>query len=244
MNLALEETISDEHARKALCDFFRKASLHVVGKEGAHPIDAEMATLWRRQLQLEDVVTHLTNGQDSTAIQTAELFRNQPSVFIGILAKMIATGRRDLIDYAIASVDRNPALPNHSFNGRTLLHLAAGAGCVQVVEKLISAGADPNALDAGGHSPLYRASSCGRAEPTVRALIAAGARVNACGATRSTALHQAARFGNVRVAAALLEQGADVNAKDSRGLTPLNRAINCRRRDVAELLTQFTTTKK
>jgi len=56
------------------------------------------------------------------------------------------------------------------------------------------------------------------------------------GVSRATALHQAARFGNVGAAKALIELGANVNAKDSRGVTPLDRAINCRRHEVAALL--------
>jgi ankyrin repeat protein len=41
---------------------------------------------------------------------------------------------------------------------------------------------------------------------------------------------------NVDVARELLDSGADVNAKDRKGDTPLQRAINCRKKEVSQLL--------
>ena len=51
-----------------------------------------------------------------------------------------------------------------------------------------------------------------------------------------TALHMAARRGNVTVAKALLECGADPRIGDIAGVTPLQRAINCRKAEAAALL--------
>ena len=63
------------------------------------------------------------------------------------------------------------------------------------------------------------------------------ARVNAVhGAKRCTALHMAARRGNVDVIAALLDGGADIEARDSAGDTPLRRAVNCNKVEAAKLL--------
>jgi len=61
--------------------------------------------------------------------------------------------------------------------------------------------------------------------------------VDACdGAKHCTALHMAARRGNVEVAEALLECGANIEARDSLGETPLRRAVNCDQTGVATLL--------
>jgi ankyrin repeat protein len=46
----------------------------------------------------------------------------------------------------------------------------------------------------------------------------------------------AARRGNAAVAQALLECGADKSLRDRRGDTPFERAINCRKAHLAELL--------
>jgi ankyrin repeat protein len=71
----------------------------------------------------------------------------------------------------------------------------------------------------------------------VRALVRAGAQVDArTDAKRCTALHLAARRGNTEVADALLNCGADINARDKTGDTPLQRARNCRKAAVAALL--------
>jgi ankyrin repeat protein len=56
------------------------------------------------------------------------------------------------------------------------------------------------------------------------------------GVKHCTALHMAARRGNVEIAEALLESGADIEAPDSLGETPLRRAVNCDKTDVAKLL--------
>ena len=71
----------------------------------------------------------------------------------------------------------------------------------------------------------------------IRALVHAGARVDACdGVKHCTALHMAARRGNVEAAEALLDCGANIEAGDSLGETPLRRAVNCGQVGVAALL--------
>jgi ankyrin repeat protein len=73
----------------------------------------------------------------------------------------------------------------------------------------------------------------------VLALVRAGADVNACGGvTRATSLHMAARRGHVEIARTLLDCNAAIDARDSKGDTPLQRAINCRRHAVTELLVE------
>jgi truncated hemoglobin YjbI len=117
--------------------------------------------------------------------------------------------------------------------GQTLLHDAVMAGQVEFATALIRAGADPDAKEAEGHTPLYRAAT-GQA---ARVLLAAGATVDVpSGPTRGTALHQAARRGRDDVAAVLLDHGADMEARDNKGQTPLRRAVNCRKLAIVELL--------
>jgi ankyrin repeat protein len=48
----------------------------------------------------------------------------------------------------------------------------------------------------------------------------------------------AARRGHVEIARALLDCGAAVDARDRKDDTPLQRAINCRRDMVAQLLVE------
>ncbi len=46
----------------------------------------------------------------------------------------------------------------------------------------------------------------------------------------------AARRGNLEIAEALLDCGADMDARDSLGDTPLRRSVDCGRIEVASLL--------
>jgi ankyrin repeat protein len=119
------------------------------------------------------------------------------------------------------------------------LHAAAAAGIVDMVELFLRLGADSNVHDGGAHTPLYSlANECrqGGAE-AVRVLVRAGGNVDAAdGVKRCTPLHMAARRGNVEIAAALIDCGARIEARDSAGETPLRRAVNCDQVEVARLL--------
>ena len=116
-----------------------------------------------------------------------------------------------------------------------------------MVASLLRLGTEPDLRDGGGHTPLYCvangcASETGRA--VVRALVRAGADVNASGGlTRATALHMAARRGHAEIARTLLDCGAEIEARDYKGVTPLERAVNCRRATVVQLLTERGTAR-
>jgi ankyrin repeat protein len=105
---------------------------------------------------------------------------------------------------------------------------------------LLRLGADPHATDGGGHTPLYSlGNEC--AAPgggnVVRTLVRGGAHVDANdGVKHCTPLHMAARRGNAEIAEALLDCGADIEARDSLGDTPLRRSVNCGKTAVAALL--------
>jgi ankyrin repeat protein len=161
-------------------------------------------------------------------------------VFVGLLARMVESGREAPIAFVLDAVEREPSLAVRRFGGRTLLHYAAGAGCLEVVTALLRLGAEPDARDSGGHTPLYSvANQCASEEgpEVVHALVRAGADVNACGGvTRATPLHMAARRGYVEIARTLLDYGAAIGARDRKGDTPLARAINCRQASVVHLL--------
>jgi truncated hemoglobin YjbI len=117
--------------------------------------------------------------------------------------------------------------------GQTLLHDAALVGEAELAALLIQLGADPDAKEAEGHTPLYRAST----GDVARMLLAAGATADvASGPTGGTALHQAARRGYVSVAQALLDHDATIDARDAKEQTPLRRAVNCRQLDIIRLL--------
>lgn len=240
MTATLRETVADEETVEALQDFFLKASHYILGREATPPADLEMAERWYRQVALDELAFKLVRGLDADAIHCAERFSDRKDVFVGILAKMMETGREAPIEYAESCVENRSGLGECRFNGRTLLHFAAGSGCLPVLRTLLRGGIDPDTLDRGKHTALYRAargpdSEVG--EQIVRELVWGGADADyACGISRSTALHEAARHGNLHVATALLDLGASADVRDARNRTPLDRAVNCRRAQVASLI--------
>ena len=91
---------------------------------------------------------------------------------------------------------------------------------------LIAHGADANAEDSDGWTPMHYAAYCGHAE-VVRLLLANGADANTQDRYGWTPLHHAARNGHGEIVKLLLAHGANVNAKDNYGWTPLHYAA-CR----------------
>ena len=247
MGATLEAAQLDEGTRKALGQFFAHSSAYVAGKQAAEPEHEELAARWGQQRVLDDVIGAIAAGRDHEALALAPQFVARPSVFVGLLARMIRSGRTELIRFAIDALEREPSIAGSRFAGRTLLHFASGAGCLEVIALSLRLGTDPNIQDRGGHTPLYSvANECASetGPEVVRTLVRAGADVNACGGvTRATPLHMAARRGYVETARTLIECGAAVAARDRKGDTPLQRAIHCRQSTVAQLLREYAATR-
>jgi hemoglobin len=240
MEATLDAAPLDDATRNALHYFFSSSSAYVIGTDAAELDHEELAARWSEQRVLDSVITAIAEGRDDETLALAPRFASRQSVFVGLLARMLQTGRARLIRFVIDAAESDPSLATRRFAGNTLLHFAAGAGCLEIVALLLRLGVDPNIQGRGEHTPLYCvANECASDEgpELVRALVRAGADVNGCGGvTRATALHMAARRGHVEVARALLDSGAAVNARDRKGDTPLLRAINCRKNGVAQLL--------
>jgi len=115
------------------------------------------------------------------------------------------------------------------------LHDLASVGYVDRVRQLVDAGADVNAKDNNGRTPLRWAASEGHAD-VARLLVDAGADVNAKDNNGWTPLRWAASEGHADAARLLVDAGADVNAKDNNGWTPLRWAASEGHADVARLL--------
>lgn len=90
---------------------------------------------------------------------------------------------------------------------------------------LIDAGADVNAKDEDGQTPLHYAADRGHSE-ALKVLINAGADVNAKNENGWTPLHDLCFDDpDLQTLQALIDAGADVNAKSGDGQTPLYYAI-------------------
>jgi uncharacterized protein len=124
-------------------------------------------------------------------------------------------------------------------DGTTALHWASRAADVQTIALLAGAGADANAVNRYGASPLSLAARTGNAA-VLRALLDAGATVAAADAALAdgqTVLMLAARTGSVDAVRLLSGHGANVNAAERRtGTTALMWAALDDRADAVRAL--------
>jgi|SRR5579871_3753633 len=132
-------------------------------------------------------------------------------------------------------------LPN-TLIGATPYLLAAKFAEPDVMQALVAGGADPKAKMPNGTTALLLAAGAGsfrggrRVVPfvetpaqiseAVQAALEAGDDINAVDETGNTALHYAATIGNDAAVQFLADHGAQMNAKNKRGQTPLALALN------------------
>ena len=129
--------------------------------------------------------------------------------------------------------------------GKTPLYWAAWWGYKDVVELLLANGADVNAKNTAGDTPLNVAVSAAASDyswqtegytDVAELLLANGADVNAENAHEWTPLHAAADAGYKGLVKVLLANGADVNAENNARSKPLYLAVVGGHEAVAELL--------
>src|SRR5882762_5702509 len=150
------------------------------------------------------------------------------------LADAIAKKQKD----AVATLIEQGADFNALHEGATPLYRATLAADVEIVELLLSRGADVNAPSNDRDLPLRTANRFANAQgafETVEGLMAASAGRNTRTAEKLTPLHAAYAVQIIRT---LLARGARVDARDSAGNTPLFWAGLGYNQSGAELLLQ------
>jgi ankyrin repeat protein len=122
-------------------------------------------------------------------------------------------------------------------DGMTALHWASLKGDAELAQMLVYAGANVKATTRlGGYSPLILAAREGHAD-VIATLLAAGADPEAATTSGTTTLMLAAASGNARAVTMLVENGAEVNAKENvMQQTPLMFAAAYNRVDAMKAL--------
>ena len=108
-------------------------------------------------------------------------------------------------------------------------------GNIEIMSKLIAAGADVNKADNRGRTPLWIAVHEGRIE-IVSKLIAAGADVNKSDNRERSPLWIAVHDERIEIVSKLITAGADVNKANKYEETPLLSAVERRYTDIVDKL--------
>jgi ankyrin repeat protein len=150
-----------------------------------------------------------------------------------------AVGNLDRIKTLVA--ENEGLINSHSSDGFTALGLAAFFGRKEVMNFLLTHGADPNAASENQMRVMPLHSAVAHRQPEiatamVESLLLNGAEVNSAQDGGWTPLHQAAAHGQIEIIKLLLEHKANVNSKSDDGTTPLQMAQNKGYFEAAELL--------
>lgn len=125
---------------------------------------------------------------------------------------------------------------NYTFKGETLLYVASSYNCLDLVQFLISKGADINKPNSYMVTPLMIAVIKNHKE-TVAYLLEHGADPNKQEERGFTCLHYCK---NVKIAKLLLDAGCDLTLINNKGLTAKDYMRNkARHNEIANLIEQY-----
>ena len=111
--------------------------------------------------------------------------------------------------------------------GNHALHIASNSGMSMAVQVLVDLGADTNAVNKHGQTPLHAAAG-GKKDCTevCEILLKHGAKMDAVDKDGNQPLQWACKWGHVETGNLLLSCGADTNAVNKCGQTPLHTAAS------------------
>ncbi|MDH3285529.1 MAG: ankyrin repeat domain-containing protein [Acidobacteriota bacterium] len=140
-------------------------------------------------------------------------------------------------DVVAALLDAGTPARQQCADGQPLVSLAAGPAGVQLVDLLAARGADLDARNRMGNTPLIIASAQGRRD-VVETLLRHGADPDLRGDQRRTALMAAAAAGRIEVVRGLVAAGVRTGTRDEEGRTAETIARARGHTEIAEHLEQ------
>ncbi len=207
-----------------------KRLLHLLPRDGGAVTKWDVAEAIKEELHRKASLTTLRSTEELLGINESLKAALAPNVWPHGLS----------LDVVRAELDANASQPPANLvtgsgtDGEdasvSSLHEAAWRGHTDDVLRLVSAGADVNAMsgdislgDMILSTPLHKAAEKGHTE-TALALVSFGADINAVNDGSGTPLHDAVHGGHPETALALVKAGADVNVSASGDFAPLHRA--------------------
>ncbi|XP_070176862.1 ankyrin repeat and death domain-containing protein 1A-like isoform X1 [Littorina saxatilis] len=145
---------------------------------------------------------------------------------LGLVHCAATNNHLDIINFVFESLEPDNVNAAEKNNERTALHLAAEAGHLQVVDKLLSKGAQVAKKDKSGATAVHLAAEKGHGH-VVRCLLLVGVEVDDRDVEGRTALHLAAEHGHQEAVDLMLDYNANPNSEtivSQREFTPLHLA--------------------
>eukprot|EP00730_Choanoeca_flexa_P001939 TRINITY_DN10849_c0_g1_i2.p1 TRINITY_DN10849_c0_g1~~TRINITY_DN10849_c0_g1_i2.p1 ORF type:complete len:1316 (+),score=305.33 TRINITY_DN10849_c0_g1_i2:29-3976(+) len=136
----------------------------------------------------------------------------------------IALGSEELVNRFIREVPDLLIVADDKGNAALLHALVQNQPPLRCIELLLKLNCNTHAVNNAQQTPLQLAFER-RLEPVAQMLIAHGAARGYTDAAGNTALHLAAKYQAVNIATLLLEQGAEVDRKNSNGQRPIDLAM-------------------
>jgi ankyrin repeat protein len=206
-----------------------------------HAVGAGDPALVDELLRADRRLAH-AHTDDGVSVVLWAMYVGQPR-----LATLLAHAKRELDIFEAAAVGSTERLgelldedvrraTGWTADGYTPLHLAAFFGYADSARRLVTAGADVDAVARNSmrNTPLHSAAAGAHPE-CVRVLLDAGARVDASKQGGWTPLHTAAGQGDAESVGLLLSAGADPAAVNEDGHTPADLAPEPVRTRLADL---------
>jgi ankyrin repeat protein len=165
-----------------------------------------------------EVKANATNGWTPLHLAAQKGFKNMVELMIAKGADVNA--KAPILGFINSPTE--PGLGSRTISsGFTPLLMAGKCSHKDIVELMLSHGADVNANTSNGETPLKMALGKGYKD-VAEQILAKGADINAKNSTGRTPLYMAMVIGHKDEAEWLLAHGADINAKDSNGYTPFH----------------------
>eukprot|EP00727_Mastigamoeba_balamuthi_P011864 m51a1_g730 hypothetical protein (947) ;mRNA; r:471507-475649 len=166
--------------------------------------------------------------------------QTNPQLASAISAVMAAKSFSQDLERQLTKFLQTNTLVDIDASGQTLLHVASYCGNTALVKWLVKKGAEINAVDEHGWTPLLCAISPGHFR-TAQKLIELNADCAVLSESNSTALHYLCRCSgttspNLDIVARLLKAGASPFQANLQGITPIHTAFSTSNVQLMELL--------
>lgn len=196
---------------------------------------------------LEELIEHYQHEANGLVTQLGEMCKGKPPPAesrrhgkTNLLHRATKEGNFTVVDELLKS--GYSSIDAKTQDGDTALHLASRLGKDDILKRLIIAGANVNAFDSEGFTPLHYACQMNR-PTTVRVLVDAG-NANIQAITKQdglVAMHIASIEGNIECIKALLALNAPCRPRTAANEIPYDLAVQHGHTACVELLKDYQT---